>query len=64
MEDSSEASPQSSQVSFITSIDISQSEYKNIVDDLYLEKFNIHSSMLAAEEDNGRLVLKILKLES
>ena len=64
MADSSEASPQSSQVSFMTSIDMSLSEYKHIVDDLNLEIFNIHTSMLAAEEENARLVLKIKKLES
>ena len=64
MKDSSEVSHQSSQVSFITSIDMSLSEYKNIIDDLNMEIFNIHTSMLAAEEENARLVLKIKKLES
>ena len=64
MADSSEASPQSSQVSFMTSIDMSLSEYKHIVDDINLEIFNIHTSMLAAEKENARLVLKIKKLES
>ena len=64
MADSLEASPQSSHVSLITSIDMSLSEYKHIVDDLNLEIFNIHTSMLAAEEENARLVLMIKKLES
>ena len=48
----------------MTSIDMSLSEYKHIVDDLNIEIFNIHTSMLAAERENARLVLKIKKLES
>ena len=43
---------------------MSLSEYKYIVDYLNLEIFNIHTSMLIAEEENARLVLKIKKLES
>ena len=43
---------------------MSLSEYKHTVVDLNLEIFNIHTSMLAAEEENSRLVLKIKKIES
>ena len=43
---------------------MSLSEYKHIADDLKLEIFNIHTSMLAAEKENARLILKIKKLES
>ena len=64
MADSPEVSPQSSQVSFMTSIVMSLSEYKHIFDDLNLEIFNIHTSMLASKEENARLVIKIKKLES
>ena len=43
---------------------MSLSEYKYIVNDLNLEIFDIHTSMLAVEEENTILVLEIKKLES
>ncbi|KAK1358538.1 CCHC-type domain-containing protein [Heracleum sosnowskyi] len=64
MADSSEESPQSSQVPILTTIDMSNSEYKKTVQDLSVELFNVHTSMLASEMENAKLVLKIKKLES
>ncbi|KAK1363912.1 CCHC-type domain-containing protein [Heracleum sosnowskyi] len=64
MADSSEESPQSSQVHILTTIDMSNSEYKKTVQDLSVELFNVHTSMLASEIENAKLVLKIKNLES
>ncbi|KAK1365621.1 hypothetical protein POM88_041182 [Heracleum sosnowskyi] len=64
MADSSKESPQSSQVPILTTIDMSNSEYKKTVQDLSVELFNVHTSMLASEMENAKLVLKIKNLES
>ena len=64
MADSSEESPQSSQVPILTTIDMTNSEYKQSVQDLSIELFNVHTSMLASEKEIARLVLKIKSLES
>ncbi|KAK1379442.1 hypothetical protein POM88_026186 [Heracleum sosnowskyi] len=64
MADSSEESPQLSQVTILTTIDMSNSEYKKTVQDLSVELFNVHTSMLASEMENAKLVLKIEFLES
>ncbi|KAK1384526.1 hypothetical protein POM88_022261 [Heracleum sosnowskyi] len=64
MADSSEESPQLSQVPILTTIDMSNSEYKKTVQDLSVELFNVHTSMLASEMENAKLVLKIKNLES
>ena len=64
MADSSEESPQSSQVPILTTIDMTNSEYKQSVHDLSVELFNVHTSMLASEKEIARLVLKIKNLES
>ena len=63
MADSSEASPQSPQVSLLSTSDLSNSEYKQLVEDLSIETINIHRSMLALEEENAKLVLKNEMLE-
>ena len=64
MEDSSEASPQSPQVSLLSTSDLSNSEYMQMVEDLSIETINIHRSMLALEEENAKLVLKSQMLEA
>ena len=43
---------------------MSNSEYKKTVEELSVEMFNVHTSMLAANEENERLVLKVKMLES
>ncbi|KAK1402380.1 hypothetical protein POM88_001985 [Heracleum sosnowskyi] len=58
MADSSEESPQLSQVPILTTIDMSNPEYKKTVQDLSVELFNVHTSMLASEMENAKLVLK------
>ena len=64
MVDSIEAPPQSSQVSpLIYVTDMSTVEYKSTIDELGLEMYNLHTNMLASEAKNGRLILKVAKLE-
>ena len=63
MADSSEASPQSPQVSLLSTHNLSNSEYMQMVEDLSTETINIHRSMLALEEENAKLVLKNQVLE-
>ena len=58
MADSLETSPRSPQVSLLSTSDLSDSEYIQIVEDLSLETINIHRNMLALEEENVNLVLK------
>ena len=58
MADSSEVSPQSPQVSLLSTSDLSNSEYKQLVEDLSIETINIHRNMLALEEENANLGLK------
>ncbi|KAK1378017.1 hypothetical protein POM88_024761 [Heracleum sosnowskyi] len=48
MADYSEESPQLSQVPILMTIDMSNSEYKKTVQDLSVELFNVHTSMLAS----------------
>ena len=64
MADSSEESPQSSQVPILTTIDMSNYEYKKTVQSLSVELFNVHTSMLASETENAKLVQKVKDLES
>ena len=64
MADSLEELSPSSQVPILTTIDMSISEYKATVQDLSVEMFNIHTSMLATETENARLVQKVKDLES
>ena len=58
MADSPGTSPRSPQVSLLSTTDLSNSEYKQMVEDLSVETINIHRSMLALEEENAKLVLK------
>ena len=43
---------------------MSNTDYKKTVEDLSVEMFNIHTSMLAASEENKKLVLKVKMLET
>ena len=43
---------------------MSNTDYKQTVEDLSVEMFNIHTSMLAASEENEKLVLKVKMLET
>ena len=58
MADSPGTSPRSPQVSLLSTTDLSNSEYKQMIEDLSVETINIHRSMLALEEENPKLVLK------
>ena len=64
MADTTESTPTSSKVSFLSTVEMSNSDYKQIVEDLSVEMFNIHTSMLAASEENEKLVLKVKMLET
>ena len=64
MADSSEASPQPPQVSLLSTPNLSNSEYMQMVEDLSTEIINIHESMLALEEENAKLVFKNQVLEA
>ncbi|KAL8155032.1 hypothetical protein AgCh_000420 [Apium graveolens] len=64
MADFAEESPQSSQVTELTTIDMSVSEYKSTVHELTLELYNVHNSMLAYKMENDKLVLKSESLTS
>ncbi|KAK1355317.1 CCHC-type domain-containing protein [Heracleum sosnowskyi] len=52
----------SSQVPILTSLDMTPSQYKKTVEDMSTEMFNIHTSMLVANEEIDRLTAKILEL--
>ena len=64
MADTIESTPTSSKVSFLSTVEISNTYYKQTVEDLSVEMFNIHTSMLAASEENEKLVLKVKMLET
>ena len=64
MKDSLETSPRSPQVSLLSTSDLSNSEYMQMVEDLSIETINIHRSMLALEEQNDKLVLKKQMLDA
>ena len=64
MADTTESTPTSSKVSLISTVEMSNSDYKQTVEDLSVEIFNIHTSMLAANEENEKLVLKVKMLET
>ena len=64
MADTTESTPTSSNVSLLSTIEMSNSDYKQTVEDLSVEMFNIHTSMLAGSEKNERLVLKMQMLET
>ena len=64
MADTTESTPTSSKVSLLSIVEMSNSYYKQTVEDLSVEMFNIHTSMLAASEENERLVLKMQMLET
>lgn len=64
MADSSEESPDSSQVPILTTLDLSLAEYKSTVHDLSVEMFNVHTSLLASETENAKLVQNVKTLEA
>ena len=64
MVDTTESTPTYSKLSFLSNIEMSNSDYKQTVDDLSVEMFNIHTSMLATSEENEKLVLKVKILET
>ena len=64
MADTTESTPTSSKASLLSTVEMSNSDYKQIVEDLSVEMFNIHTSMLAANEENEKLVLKVKMLET
>ena len=64
MADTTESTPTSSKVSFLSTVEMSNSDYKQTIEDLSIEMFNIHTSMLAASEENEKLVLKVKMLET
>ena len=64
MVDTTESTPTSSKVSLLSTVEMSNSYYKQNVEDLSVEMFNIHTSMLAANEENEKLVLKVKMLEA
>ncbi|KAK1365156.1 hypothetical protein POM88_040717 [Heracleum sosnowskyi] len=52
----------SSQVPILTSLDMTPIQYKQTVEDMSTEMFNIHTSMLAANEEIDRLTARNLEL--
>ena len=64
MADTTESTPTSSKVSLLSTVEMSNSDYKQTVEDLSVEMFNIHTSMLAANEENEKLALKVKMLEA
>ena len=64
MADTIESTPTSSKVSLLSTVEMSNSDYKQTVEDLSFEMFNIHTSTLAANEENENLVLKVKILET
>ena len=64
MADTIDSTPTSSKVSFLSTVEMSNTDYKQTIEDLSVEMFNIHTSMLAANEENEKLVLKVKMLET
>ena len=64
MADTTESTTTSSKVSFLSTVEMSNSDYKQTVEDLSVEMFNIHTSMLAPSVENEKLVLKVKMLET
>ena len=64
MADTTGSTPTSSKVSLLSTVEMSNSDYKQTVEDLSVEMFNIHTSMLVASEENERLFLKMQMLET
>ena len=64
MVNTTESTPTSSKVSFLYTIEMSNTDYKQIVEELSVEMFNIHTSMITASEENEKLVLKVKILET
>ena len=58
MADTTESTPTSSKVSFLSTVKMSNSDYRQTVEDLGVEMFNILTSMIAASEENEKVVLK------
>ena len=52
MEYNTESTHTSSKVSFLSTIEMSNTDYKQTIEDLSVEMFNIHTSMLATSEGN------------
>ena len=63
MTNTTESTPTSSKVSFLSTVEMSNIDYKQMVEDLSVEMFNIHTSMLATSEENEKLFLKLKILE-
>ena len=59
-----EASASTSQVPIISSIKISNVEYKMLVEKLTFEMFNVHTSMTAANEEIQKLFTSNSKIIS
>ena len=64
MADTIESTHTSSKVSFLSTVKMSNTDYKQTVEALSVEMFNIHTSMLDACEENEKLVLKVRILET
>ena len=64
MADTTESTPTSSKVLLLSTVEMSNSDYKQTVEDLSVEMFNKDTSMLAANEENEKLVLKVKMLET
>ena len=64
MADTTKSTPTSLKVSFLSTIEMSNIYYKQTIEDLSVKMFNIHTSMLAASEENEKLVLKVKMLET
>ena len=64
MAHTTESTPTSSKVSLFYTVEMSNSYYKQTDEDLSVEMFNIHTSILAASEENERVVLKMQMLET
>ena len=56
MADTTESTLTSFQVSFLSTVEMSNSDYKQTVEVLSVEMFNIQTSMLATSEENEKLV--------
>ena len=64
MADSTEESTEQPQVPTLTTINMTNAEYKSTVHDLSVELFNVHTSMIAYQTENANLVKKVNKLEN
>ena len=62
--DTTDSAPTSSKVSFLSTFEMSNTDYNQTVEDLSVEMFNIHTRMLAASEENEKLILKVKMLET